>query len=76
MGEDGSPPVIIDCDQCVMQHTLACSDCVVTALVEGVAGPLELGGDEEDALDALAHAGLVAPLRLVRRPGEDDAVAR
>jgi len=23
-------PLVIDCDQCVMQHTEACHDCVVT----------------------------------------------
>ena len=26
--------MLIDCDQCAMQHTSACDDCVVTFLLE------------------------------------------
>ena len=42
---------------------IACSDCVVTALL----GPIPVSiTDHKDVLDVLAEAGLVAPLRLIR----------
>ena len=59
--------MIIDCNQCAMQHTSACDDCVVAVVLGMQPGPLELNGDEAAALDHLADAGLVAPLRLVTR---------
>ena len=59
--------MIIDCNQCAMQHTSACDDCVVSVVLGLEPGPLELNGDEAAALDHLADAGLVAPLRLVSR---------
>lgn len=61
----------IDCDECVMQHTEACGDCIVTVLL-GNPGFVELGNDESLALGHLAEAGMVAPLRLVRRPAGDE----
>ena len=57
----------IDCDQCVMQHTVACDDCVMTALIGELDGPIDLDSVESDALRALSEVGLVAPLRLVPR---------
>ena len=60
----------IDCDECVMQHTDACDDCLVSficsrqpdeAVVVDVA--------EVRALRLLSHAGLVPGLRHVRRTG-------
>lgn len=63
--------MLIDCDQCAMQHTATCDDCIVTALLSGDAMvarvTLEVGDDERLALRNLAEAGLVAPLRLVSR---------
>ncbi|NNF64880.1 MAG: hypothetical protein HKN07_11575 [Acidimicrobiia bacterium] len=53
----------IDCDDCAMQASDACGDCLVTFLVDG--GPLDLHDEESTALSNLADAGLVAPLRLV-----------
>ncbi len=53
--------MLIDCHGCVMRD-IACSDCVVTMLL----GPMPSSLDaHKDALDVLADAGLVAPLRLV-----------
>ena len=49
-----------------MQHTEACSDCVVTALA-GPGGILELAEDERSALDAMSQIGLIAPIRLAPR---------
>ena len=70
--------MLIDCDSCAMRD-IACVDCVVTMLLErpiGVDGtavpaPAEFDEDERRAVDALADAGLIAPLRLVplRRTG-------
>ncbi len=65
--------MIIDCDRCVMQHTAACDDCVVSALI-GLTAPVELEDDEDLALGVLSDAGLVAPLRLVEhREGPETA---
>ena len=66
--------MIIDCDHCEMQHTAACDDCVVSAIV-AMQGPLELADEESEALEALADAGLVSPLRLVERLRDPDAAA-
>ena len=59
--------MIIDCDQCQMQDTTACRDCVVGSLLHTMAGPIELDEDQADALDILAEHGLVPELRLVPR---------
>ncbi len=56
--------MIIDCGSCVARHTTACRDCLVTALL-GDTGVIELGDDEHAAIDAMATAGLIAPIRLV-----------
>jgi hypothetical protein len=54
----------IDCDTCVMQHSNACSDCIVTFICsrqadEAVVIPLA----EYAALRAMGDAGLVPRLR-------------
>jgi hypothetical protein len=53
----------IDCDTCVMRGP-ACHDCVVTVLL-GPPDELSFDDDERRALDVLAGAGLVPPLRMV-----------
>lgn len=58
--------MIIDCGDCSEQHTEACNDCVVTALV-GEGGILELAKAERAAIDELSRVGLVAPIRLTPR---------
>jgi hypothetical protein len=60
----------IDCDECVMQHTSACDDCVVTFIIgrepdHAVVIDLE----EERAVRALQQAGLVPELRYQTREG-------
>jgi hypothetical protein len=60
----------IDCDDCVMQGTEVCHDCVVTFLVRRPtreAVVLDLA--ETRALRRLAGAGLVPELRHVTREG-------
>ena len=78
--EDEETTVIIDCDECVMQATSACEDCIVPVLLGrapsgAVPGRVELDEDEQTALTNLADAGMVAPLRLVRRAPEGEAAA-
>ena len=80
---DGFPTLVIDCDSCAMRD-IACADCVVTMLLGPDDGPRsqdgpsapDLDDDEWRAVDVLAEAGLIAPLRLVpllqsgaRKPG-------
>ena len=64
--------MLIDCDECVMQHTSACNDCIVTVLLDGA--PLqrvELADDEAEAIDTLADAGLVPKLRLLKKASNE-----
>jgi hypothetical protein len=67
--------MIIDCDTCVMDGTSACADCIVPVLLAGTNGRIEVDATEEAALRNLSDAGLVAPLRLVPRDPDQDAVA-
>lgn len=55
--------MLIDCGECVAPKS-ACADCVVTAIL-GPQDPLELQPAEVAALQTLATAGLVRPLRLL-----------
>jgi hypothetical protein len=76
--------MLIDCDTCAMRD-IACSDCVITMLLDGPArlgATADLDDDERRAVDVLAEAGLIAPLRLVpllegggRRPADRRSIA-
>jgi hypothetical protein len=59
--------MLIDCDDCAMQHSSACADCVVTFILEARPGPLEVDAAESEALINLASEGLLPGLRLVSR---------
>lgn len=67
--------MIIDCDECAMQHTAACGDCVVSVLLHQAGEPFVLSSEERVALDHLAEGGLVAPLRLIPLDGRDGKAA-
>lgn len=56
--------MLIDCDGCAVRD-LACTDCVVTVLLGGPPGAVDVDDDERRALDVLADSGLVPRLRLV-----------
>lgn len=57
----------IDCDECVMQHSDACADCVVTFLCERDRDDaIVIDVAEARALRVLAGAGLVPTLRHAR----------
>jgi len=56
----------IDCNECVMQGSDACRDCVVSHVL-AEPGPIDLDAERGAALDNLAAGGLVPRLRLIRR---------
>lgn len=58
-------PVLVDCDRCSVRGP-GCPDCVVTFLLGGPPDDVVLEPDERRALDVLASAGLVPPLRMVQ----------
>jgi hypothetical protein len=63
--------MVIDCDECVMQGTGVCGDCVVTHILgrePRTAVVLDLS--EERAIRSLAEAGLVPKLLHLPRSGE------
>jgi hypothetical protein len=60
----------IDCDDCVMQHTEVCADCVVTFICSrrpDEAVVIQVA--EVRALRLLANSGLTPPLRHRRQAG-------
>ncbi len=58
----------IDCDECVMQHTTACADCVVTFLCSREPDEaVVIQVSEVRALRLLAETGLASPLRHQRQ---------
>ena len=60
----------IDCDECVMNGTDACSDCMVSFLVNRNPGDaVVIDVAEERAVRMLARAGLVPQLRHARVSG-------
>lgn len=61
--------MLIDCDECVMQHTTACEDCLVTMVIGVTSHPATVEFDEEEqaAVEHLADVGLIPQLRLVPR---------
>ena len=59
-----SQPLVIDCDHCVMQHTSACDDCVVTFVCSRQPDEaLVIDAAEERAIRLLSQGGLVPTLR-------------
>jgi hypothetical protein len=64
------PNLTIDCAQCVMAGTVACTDCVVTFIVEREPGDaLVVDAEAERALRALGESGLVPRLQHRSRAG-------
>lgn len=57
-------PVVIDCDDCTMQHTDACTDCIVTYICDrDVDDAVVIDIADLRAMRLLADAGLVPELR-------------
>ena len=60
----------IDCDDCVMQGTDTCEDCVVTFLLDrDPEVAVVIDAEEARAVRMLGRAGLVPRLRHQRRTG-------
>ncbi len=58
----------IDCNRCVMQHTKACDDCVVSYIVDHDANqPVVLDFNERRACGMLNDAGLLPSNRFSER---------
>jgi hypothetical protein len=58
------PRMEISCDDCMMQHTPACDDCVVTFICGREPGEaVVIDVAEARAVRLLGEAGLVPPLR-------------
>jgi Zn-finger protein len=56
--------LLISCDECTMQHTAACADCVVTFFCERPdRAAFVLDSAEQRAVRWFAEAGLVPTLR-------------
>ncbi len=58
--------MIIDCDDCTMNGTNVCDDCVVQSLV-GDSGILALAEEERQAIETMSSVGLISPIRLIER---------
>jgi hypothetical protein len=62
--------MLIDCEECVMDGTDACDDCVVSFLVGRRPGEaVVIDATEQRAVRMLAEAGLIPDLRHRRRAG-------
>ena len=60
--------MVSDCDECVMEGTSACDDCMVTFLVGRERGEaVVIDAAEERELELLQGEGLLPQLRLVKR---------
>jgi len=72
-GESAHPDgegLVIDCDDCVMQDTDTCADCVVTFICSREPGEaVVVDVAEERAIRLLSGAGLLPELRHIRRTG-------
>ena len=66
--EEGTA-VYIDCNDCRMQHTEVCSDCIVTALLDrDDRGAVVLDLEHERAVRRLQDAGLAPQSRFTGKP--------
>lgn len=55
--------MLISCDDCRMQNTEACKDCVVTFLLDRPDGAVVFDAAEERALREMSRAGLLPPVQ-------------
>jgi hypothetical protein len=55
--------MLISCDDCRMQGTDACGDCVVTHLLDRPDGAVVFDAAEERALREMSKAGLLPPVK-------------
>lgn len=55
--------MLISCDDCRMQNTDTCDDCVVTFLLDRPDGAVVFDAAEERALREMSRAGLLPPVK-------------
>lgn len=71
--------VRIECSECEMYQSSHCDDCLVTALLHPIDGPVEIDNELDGPLQSLSGAGLIPVLRFRPRrsngsgAGEDEA---
>jgi hypothetical protein len=66
----GDEGLVISCDDCVMQHTSTCDDCMVSFILNREPGDaVVFDAAEARALRMLTQVGLVPKPRHVRRVG-------
>jgi hypothetical protein len=64
------PTITIDCDECTLQHTSACDDCLVTFLLDrDPTDAVVIDAAEARAVRLLERAGLVPNLRFDAKAG-------
>ena len=62
--------ITVDCDECTLQNTSACEDCLVTFLLDREPGDaVVIDAQEARAVRLLERAGLVPNLRFDARAG-------
>jgi hypothetical protein len=60
----------IDCEDCALQHTNACDDCIVSFLLDHDADDaVVIDAQEARAIRMLERAGMVPSLRFAERAG-------
>ncbi len=60
----------IDCEDCALQHTNACDDCIVSFLLDHDADDaVVIDAQEARAMRMLERAGMVPSLRFAERAG-------
>jgi hypothetical protein len=65
-----SGPLVISCDECAMQNTDACDDCLVSFILDRRPGKaVVIDVEEARAVRMLTSVGLVPAPRHVRRAG-------
>ena len=55
--------MLISCDDCKMQGTDACNDCVVTYILDKPEGAVIFDAEQERAIREMARAGLLPDVR-------------
>lgn len=62
--------MLIDCDECSMQGTHHCRDCIVTVMLADSepSGAIVFDAEEERAVRNMAGVGLVPEIRMRRKP--------
>ena len=64
------PTITVDCDECTLQHTSACDDCLVSFLLDrDPTDAVVIDAAEARAVRLLERAGLVPNLRFDAKAG-------